>query len=118
MSGVSVFASDHEEVVFCHDRPSGLRAIIAVHSTALGPSLGGTRFHPYASEEEALLDVLNLSRGMTCKNAMAGRDHGGRSSDDTGRGRRADDIDAHRSRPGARQHDAHGQRDSGDAASE
>lgn len=77
MSRVSVFASDHEEVVFCHDRPTGLRAVIAVHSTALGPSLGGTRFHPYASEEEALADVLNLSRGMTYKNAMAGLDHGG-----------------------------------------
>ena len=77
VSEVSVFASDHEEVVFCHDRPSGLRAIIAIHSTALGPSLGGTRFHPYASEDEALADVLNLARGMTYKNAMAGLDHGG-----------------------------------------
>ena len=74
---MSVFASDHEEVVFCTDRASGLRAIIAIHSTALGPSLGGTRFHPYASEEEALADVLNLARGMTYKNAMAGLDHGG-----------------------------------------
>jgi valine dehydrogenase (NAD+) len=77
VSRVSVFASDHEEVVFCHDRASGLRAVIAIHSTALGPSLGGTRFHPYASEEEALTDVLNLARGMTYKNAMAGLDHGG-----------------------------------------
>jgi valine dehydrogenase (NAD+) len=74
---VSVFANDHEEVVFCHDRPSGLRAIIAIHSTALGPSLGGTRFHPYGSEDEALADVLNLARGMTYKNAIAGLDHGG-----------------------------------------
>jgi valine dehydrogenase (NAD+) len=46
-----------EQIVYCHDEPSGLRAIIAVHSTALGPSLGGTRFYPYASEAEALADV-------------------------------------------------------------
>jgi valine dehydrogenase (NAD+) len=77
VSPVSVFASDHEEVVFCNDPASGLRAIIAIHSTALGPSLGGTRFHPYGSEDEALADVLNLARGMTYKNAMAGLDHGG-----------------------------------------
>jgi valine dehydrogenase (NAD+) len=74
---VTVFASDHEEVVFCHDRPSGLRAVIAIHSTVLGPSLGGTRFYPYASEADALADALNLSRGMTYKNALAGLDHGG-----------------------------------------
>jgi valine dehydrogenase (NAD+) len=74
---VTVFASDHEQVVFCHDRPSGLRAIVAIHSTALGPALGGTRFHPYGSEDEALADVLNLARGMTYKNALAGLDHGG-----------------------------------------
>ncbi|WP_106396344.1 Glu/Leu/Phe/Val family dehydrogenase [Actinocorallia populi] len=67
----------HEQVVFCEDKASGLRAIIAIHSTALGPALGGTRFYPYASEEEALADVLELSRGMTYKNAMAGLDHGG-----------------------------------------
>ncbi|MEO3785943.1 Glu/Leu/Phe/Val dehydrogenase [Actinocorallia sp. B10E7] len=67
----------HEQVVFCADKASGLRAIIAIHSTALGPALGGTRFYPYATEEEALADVLELSRGMTYKNAMAGLDHGG-----------------------------------------
>ncbi|MFC0038342.1 Glu/Leu/Phe/Val dehydrogenase dimerization domain-containing protein [Actinomadura rayongensis] len=67
----------HEQVVFCQDEPSGLRAIIAIYSTALGPSLGGTRFYPYASEDEALADVLNLSRGMAYKNAMAGLDLGG-----------------------------------------
>ncbi|RFU39973.1 Glu/Leu/Phe/Val dehydrogenase [Actinomadura logoneensis] len=67
----------HEQVVFCQDEASGLRAIIAIHSTALGPSLGGTRFYPYASEEEALADVLNLSRGMSYKNALAGLDLGG-----------------------------------------
>ncbi|MGH4019920.1 MAG: Glu/Leu/Phe/Val family dehydrogenase [Pseudonocardiaceae bacterium] len=67
----------HEQVVFCRDEPSGLRAIIAIHSTALGPALGGTRFHPYASEDDALADVLNLSRAMSYKNAVAGLDHGG-----------------------------------------
>jgi valine dehydrogenase (NAD+) len=73
-----VFRSgDHEQVVFCRDEPSGLRAIIAIHSTALGPALGGTRFHPYATEQDALTDVLNLSRAMSYKNAMAGLDHGG-----------------------------------------
>ena len=61
----------------CQDLESGLRAIIAVHSTALGPGLGGTRFHPYASEEDALDDVLALSRGMTYKAALAGLDLGG-----------------------------------------
>lgn len=67
----------HEQVVLCQDRASGLRAVIALHSTALGPALGGTRFHAYASEEEAVLDALNLARGMSYKNALAGLDHGG-----------------------------------------
>ena len=67
----------HEQVVFCHDEPTGLRAIIAIHSTALGPSLGGTRFYPYASEQDALDDVLALARGMTYKAAAAGLDLGG-----------------------------------------
>ena len=70
-------SSDHEQIVFCRDEPSGLRAIIAIHSTALGPALGGTRFHPYRSEQEALVDVQNLSRAMSYKNALAGLDHGG-----------------------------------------
>ncbi|MFG2043355.1 Glu/Leu/Phe/Val dehydrogenase dimerization domain-containing protein [Dactylosporangium sp. NPDC048998] len=74
---MGVFTSNHEQVVFCHDPQSGLRAIIAVYSTALGPSLGGTRFYPYASEDEALHDVLELSRGMAYKNALAGLDLGG-----------------------------------------
>ncbi|WP_213456211.1 Glu/Leu/Phe/Val family dehydrogenase [Rhizomonospora bruguierae] len=76
---MGVFASDtpHEQVVFCQDRATGLRAIIAIYSTALGPALGGTRFFPYASEEEALHDVLELSRGMAYKNAVAGLDLGG-----------------------------------------
>ena len=73
----TIVDGDHEQVVFCHDRTSGLRAIIALHSTALGPGLGGTRFYPYPSQAEALADVLALSRGMTYKNALAGLDHGG-----------------------------------------
>jgi valine dehydrogenase (NAD+) len=67
----------HEQVVFCYDRVTGLRAIIAIYSTALGPALGGTRFFPYASEEAALHDVLELARGMAYKNALAGLDFGG-----------------------------------------
>ncbi|HUZ25115.1 MAG TPA: Glu/Leu/Phe/Val dehydrogenase dimerization domain-containing protein [Streptosporangiaceae bacterium] len=67
----------HEQVIFCQDHASGLRAIIAIYSTALGPALGGTRFYPYPSEDAALADVLNLSRAMTYKNALAGLDHGG-----------------------------------------
>ncbi|WP_373453896.1 Glu/Leu/Phe/Val family dehydrogenase [Rhodococcus sp. 06-418-5] len=67
----------HERVVFCQDPDTGLRAIIAVHSTVLGPALGGTRFYPYVSEQEALTDVLRLSRGMTYKAAVAGVDLGG-----------------------------------------
>ncbi len=67
----------HEQVAYCHDRATGLKAIIAIHSTALGPALGGTRFFPYESEDDALADVLRLSRGMTYKNALAGLDLGG-----------------------------------------
>ena len=67
----------HEQVVFCQDAPTGLRAIIAIYSTALGPALGGTRFYPYQDEEAALADVLNLSRAMTYKNSLAGLDLGG-----------------------------------------
>ncbi|MCX6406467.1 MAG: NAD(P)-binding domain-containing protein [Propionibacteriales bacterium] len=72
-----VFSHPHEQVVFCHDQATGLRAIIGLHSTALGPGLGGTRFHPYASEADALADVLALSQGMAYKNALAGLDLGG-----------------------------------------
>ncbi|MRH89310.1 valine dehydrogenase [Nocardia sp. SYP-A9097] len=67
----------HEQVVFCEDDKSGLKAIIAIHSTALGPALGGTRFYPYADESAALQDVLRLSWGMTYKAAAAGVDLGG-----------------------------------------
>ena len=68
----------HEEVLFAVDPVSGLQAIIAVHSTVLGPALGGTRFFDYASEEMALADVLRLSKAMTYKAAAAGLDLGGR----------------------------------------
>jgi valine dehydrogenase (NAD+) len=77
MSTVFDRLHQHEQVVFCHDEPTGLRAIIAIHSTTLGPALGGTRFYPYADEESALADVLELSRGMTYKAAAAGLDLGG-----------------------------------------
>ena len=69
--------SAHEQVVFCNDAASGLRAIIAIYSSALGPGLGGTRFYPYHSDDEAIEDVLRLSRAMSYKNALAGLDFGG-----------------------------------------
>ena len=68
---------DYEQVVFCHDGATGLKAIVAIHSTALGPALGGTRFFPYRSEDEGLEDVLRLAKGMTYKAAAAGLDLGG-----------------------------------------
>jgi leucine dehydrogenase len=68
---------DHEQVVFCQDNATGLRAIIAVHNTVLGPAVGGTRMWSYAGEAEALTDVLRLSRGMTYKSALAGLNIGG-----------------------------------------
>jgi valine dehydrogenase (NAD+) len=79
LDGVDVFelGAEHEQVVFCHDPGTGLKAIVAIHSTALGPGLGGTRFYPYASTADAVRDVLNLSRGMSYKNALAGLDLGG-----------------------------------------
>jgi valine dehydrogenase (NAD+) len=76
-SGVFGALDGHEQVVFCADEASGLHAIIAVHSTRLGPALGGTRFYPYADEAAAVEDVLNLSRGMSYKAALAGLDLGG-----------------------------------------
>lgn len=69
--------ADHEQVVFVTDEPSGLRAIIAIHNTILGPALGGCRMYPYASEADALRDVLRLSRGMTFKAAAANLELGG-----------------------------------------
>jgi leucine dehydrogenase len=68
---------DYEQLVLCHDSGVGLRAAIAIHDTTLGPALGGVRMWPYASEEEALLDVLRLARAMTYKAAVAGLDLGG-----------------------------------------
>ena len=68
---------DHEQIVFCNDKDTGLKAIIGIHNTVLGPSLGGTRMWNYASEWEALNDVLRLSRGMTYKSAISGLDLGG-----------------------------------------
>lgn len=67
----------HEQVVFCHDKDTGLKAIIGIHNTVLGPALGGTRMWNYNSEWEALNDVLRLSRGMTYKSAISGLDLGG-----------------------------------------
>ena len=67
----------HEQVVFCHNKDAGLKAIIAIHNTVLGPALGGTRMWPYKTEADALNDVLRLSRGMTYKNAVAGLNIGG-----------------------------------------
>ena len=69
--------SNHEEVVFCHDKETGLKAIIAIHNTTLGPALGGTRMWQYKSDAEALNDVLRLSRGMTYKAAISGLQLGG-----------------------------------------
>lgn len=70
----------HEEVVFFHARDLGLKAIVAIHDTTLGPALGGCRMLPYESDDEALYDVLRLSRGMTYKNAVAGLNLGGGKS--------------------------------------
>ena len=78
---MDVFSSpafdDHEQVIFFYDRDSGLQAIIALHDTTLGPAVGGCRMWPYASEAEALTDVLRLSKGMTFKAAMAELPYGG-----------------------------------------
>jgi len=68
---------DHERVIFCSDKATGLKAIIAIHSTALGPAAGGCRLWEYASDDAALTDVLRLSQGMSYKNALAGLRFGG-----------------------------------------
>jgi len=72
-----IAAAGAEQVAMASDDRTGLRAIVAIHSTTLGPSLGGARFRPYRSEHEALVDVLRLARGMTYKHALAGNDLGG-----------------------------------------
>src|SRR5688572_19793258 len=69
--------NNHEQVLFCNDNATGLKAIIAIHNTVLGPSLGGTRMWAYSNEMEALKDVLRLSRGMTYKSSVAGLNLGG-----------------------------------------
>ncbi len=68
---------DHEEMVFCNDNATGLRAIICIHNTVLGPGLGGTRFYNYANDQDAITDVLRLSRGMSFKSSIAGLNLGG-----------------------------------------
>ena len=68
---------DYEQLIFCQDKTSGLKAIIAIHDTTLGPALGGTRMWNYATEEEAIEDALRLAKGMTYKNAAAGLNLGG-----------------------------------------
>lgn len=70
-------SKDHEQVVYCYDRNSGLKAIVAIHNTVLGPALGGCRMWAYENEAEALNDALRLSRGMTYKSAAAGLNLGG-----------------------------------------
>jgi len=70
----------HEEIVMCSDPSVGYKGILAVHSTKLGPALGGTRFWQYSTDEEAITDALRLSRGMTYKNAVAGLHLGGGKS--------------------------------------
>ena len=81
MSQISVFGElsslGHEQVVFCNDEATGLKAIIGIHNTVLGPALGGTRMWNYASDQEALTDVLRLSRGMTYKASITGLNLGG-----------------------------------------
>jgi leucine dehydrogenase len=72
-----MYSMGHEEVVFFQDKSCGLKAIIAIHDTTLGPALGGTRMWPYATEDEALIDVLRLSKGMTYKAAVSGLNLGG-----------------------------------------
>lgn len=72
--------AEHERVLLCRDLSVGYRGMIAVHSTALGPAVGGTRFWNYANDDEALADLLRLSRGMTYKNAVAGLPFGGGKS--------------------------------------
>ena len=72
-----ISALGHEQLVFCHDEPTGLKAIIGIHNTTLGPALGGTRMWNYATDQEAVTDVLRLSRGMTFKAAISGLNIGG-----------------------------------------
>ena len=81
VGGISVFSEvaklGHEQIVYCNDEATGLKAIIGIHNTVLGPALGGTRMWNYTTEEEAAIDVLRLSRGMTYKAAISGLNLGG-----------------------------------------
>lgn len=86
----SIETYGHQQVVFCQEPSCGYRGIIAIHDTTLGPALGGTRFWNYASEEEALVDVLRLSQGMTLKAAAAGLNLGGGKAVIIGDPRRSD----------------------------
>src|SRR5438128_7720374 len=76
----TIASMGHEQVTLCHDPAAGYRGIIAIHSTVLGPALGGTRFWSYATDDEAIVDALRLARGMTYKNAVAGLNLGGGKS--------------------------------------
>ena len=76
----TIASMGHEQVTLCHDPAAGYRGIIAIHSTVLGPALGGTRFWSYATDDEAVVDALRLARGMTYKNAVAGLNLGGGKS--------------------------------------
>jgi leucine dehydrogenase len=84
MSNVNIFEQmnfdQHETVMFCNDKTTGLKAIIAIHNTVLGPALGGCRFYPYATDGDALTDALRLSKGMTYKASVAGLNLGGGKS--------------------------------------
>jgi leucine dehydrogenase len=73
----TMYAQDYEQVVFCADRGAGLKAIIAIHDTTLGPALGGMRMRAYATESEAVTDALRLAQAMSYKAALAGLDYGG-----------------------------------------
>src|SRR5947199_7064959 len=94
MQGMQLFETiasmGHEQLVLCQDAASGYRGIIAIHSTVLGPALGGTRFWNYATDDEAIVDALRLAPGMTYKNAVAGLNLGGGKSVIIGDNRTAD----------------------------
>ena len=86
----TISAMGHEQLVICNDSSACYRGIIAIHSTTLGPALGGTRFWNYASDEDAIIDALRLARGMTYKNAVAGLNLGGGKSVIIGNNKTAD----------------------------
>ena len=86
----TIASMGHEQLVICNDASAGYRGIIAIHSTTLGPALGGTRFWQYGSDEEAIVDALRLARGMTYKNAVAGLNLGGGKSVIIGNNKTAD----------------------------